>query len=334
MSVMFLVCTQFMIFQRQLRNDDDNPLSNLSTIQLPARVSWDAPCRASMRTMLLKHSAACDTWPVGGGRTFCPSPSCTQRWTRPPPAYSGQQDSSGAIHTLRNNIFRATQCRGSPDTHQHSVTLTTQCSLDRWPRFIQQAKSWGGPVSVAVYIPAPQHTAAANAALEIVQHWAAEYVAQHPTQQLHVTTLCANHYAREGASVLSHTGVVVCTYAAAPLSLFVPRFLSHLLFCHARPPVKPPPIPCADANALQAMLPARHRQMQPAQQHPRARRPLLTQLALAAAYRMTSSTPSMHCATWPCSRQPHHWCCQSMQTSFSVRAWSASCTHLATATTS
>src|SRR5690348_7228000 len=39
-----------------------------------------------------------------------------------------------------------------------SITLTTQCSLDRWLRFAQQAESWGGPVSVAVYIPAPERT--------------------------------------------------------------------------------------------------------------------------------------------------------------------------------
>ncbi|KAG2487167.1 hypothetical protein HYH03_014149 [Edaphochlamys debaryana] len=35
------------------------------------------------------------------------------------------------------------------------VELTTQVSLDRWPRFSQQARAWGGPSSVAVYIPVP-----------------------------------------------------------------------------------------------------------------------------------------------------------------------------------
>jgi len=203
---------------------------NLTTVNQPGSQGMRI-AKASMRAMLLKHSAAFGTRPVGGGSTWCLS-SCpsTSRCTRPTPAHSGQQDSSGAIHTFPKNKSRSThQCRGVPDTHQHSITLTTQCSLDRWPRFIQQAASWGGPVSVAVYIPAPQHTAAANAALEIVQHWAAEYVAQHPTQQLHVTTLYANHYAREGASVLRHTGVVMYAYSGAPLSPCAPR-LSHAFF--------------------------------------------------------------------------------------------------------
>jgi hypothetical protein len=86
------------------------------------------------------------------------------------------------------------------------ITLTTQCSLDRWPRFQQQAESWGGPVSVAVYIPAPQHTPAADAAVGILQDWAADHADHHPHQQLQVVALFAAHYAREGASVLADTG--------------------------------------------------------------------------------------------------------------------------------
>lgn len=66
----------------------------------------------------------------------------------------------------------------------------------------QQAESWGGPVSVAVYVPAPQHSAAADTCLQLLQQWAAQHTEQHPGQALHVSALFAGHYAREGASVL------------------------------------------------------------------------------------------------------------------------------------
>lgn len=93
-----------------------------------------------------------------------------------------------------------------PHPVTHTVTLTTQCSLDRWPRFQQHAESWGGPASVAVYIPAPQHTAAADASVQLLQQWADAYAADHPEQHLNVTALFANHNAREGASVLAKAG--------------------------------------------------------------------------------------------------------------------------------
>lgn len=100
------------------------------------------------------------------------------------------------------------QTSGSSPAIQNSnlVTLTTQCSLDRWLRFQQQAESWGGPVSVAVYVPAPQHTPAADAAVDLLQEWAADHADQHPYQQLQVVALFAGHYAREGASVLAAAG--------------------------------------------------------------------------------------------------------------------------------
>ncbi len=37
------------------------------------------------------------------------------------------------------------------------MALVTQVSLDRWPRFAATALAWGGPVSVAVYIPCSPH---------------------------------------------------------------------------------------------------------------------------------------------------------------------------------
>jgi hypothetical protein len=85
----------------------------------------------------------------------------------------------------------------------NSITLTTQCSLDRWSRFVQQAESWGGPVSVAVYVPAPEGTQAAQRCLDILAQYADQHAAQHPEQQLQVSPLFAGHYAREGASVLA-----------------------------------------------------------------------------------------------------------------------------------
>ncbi|KAG2437412.1 hypothetical protein HXX76_006064 [Chlamydomonas incerta] len=38
---------------------------------------------------------------------------------------------------------------------RRDVELVTQVSLDRWPRFAQQALAWRGPASVAVYVPCP-----------------------------------------------------------------------------------------------------------------------------------------------------------------------------------
>lgn len=87
-----------------------------------------------------------------------------------------------------------------------SITLTTQCSLDRWSRFVQQAESWGGPVSVAVYVPAPEGTPAAQHCLHILAQHADQHAAQYPHQQLQVAPLFAGHYAREGASVLTAAG--------------------------------------------------------------------------------------------------------------------------------
>ncbi|GLC63922.1 hypothetical protein PLESTF_000098900 [Pleodorina starrii] len=49
------------------------------------------------------------------------------------------------------------------------IELVTQVSLDRWPRFAQQALAWGGPVSVAVYIPCPPHHPLASAYLEYLE---------------------------------------------------------------------------------------------------------------------------------------------------------------------
>eukprot|EP00969_Alexandrium_andersonii_P134647 5957360-Alexandrium_andersonii.AAC.1 len=44
-----------------------------------------------------------------------------------------------------------------------AVCLVTQCSVDRLPRLSWQAQSWPGELSVAVYIDAPRHSAAAVA---------------------------------------------------------------------------------------------------------------------------------------------------------------------------
>lgn len=93
--------------------------------------------------------------------------------------------------------------KAHPPPTATSITLTTQCSLDRWSRFVQQAESWGGPVSVAVYVPAPQGTPAAQHCLDILAQYADQHASQYPDQQLQVAPLFAGHYAKEGASVLA-----------------------------------------------------------------------------------------------------------------------------------
>lgn len=121
-------------------------------------------------------------------------------------APQSQQQRSVALKAVSTTVLKSAchDLRPGRDAaaRQHLVTLTTQCSLDRWPRFLQQAESWAGPVSVAVYIPAPEQTSAADACLQLLQHWAASHAAAHPQQRLHVAALFADHYAWEGASVL------------------------------------------------------------------------------------------------------------------------------------
>lgn len=113
---------------------------------------------------------------------------------------------ASAVRRAALKVHETSHTSSQFDTIRHSITVTTQCSLDRWPRFQQQAKSWGGPVSVAVYIPAPQYTKAADVCIDILQRYATEYAAQHPEQQLQVSALFAGHCAREGASVLEKAG--------------------------------------------------------------------------------------------------------------------------------
>ncbi|GLI62508.1 hypothetical protein VaNZ11_005164 [Volvox africanus] len=59
----------------------------------------------------------------------------------------------GAAFTHHSSI-KSGRHRSRPRAGQ-DIELVTQVSLDRWPRFAQQALAWGGPVSVAVYIPCP-----------------------------------------------------------------------------------------------------------------------------------------------------------------------------------
>jgi len=88
------------------------------------------------------------------------------------------------------------------DPRPQLVTLATQTSLDRWPAAAQQARAWGGPVSIAVYSPCPPESPGAEAAEQLVVELAGQYGARHPQQHVVVSLLYAWHYAREGAGKL------------------------------------------------------------------------------------------------------------------------------------
>lgn len=90
-------------------------------------------------------------------------------------------------------------CKPQPD---HAVTLTTQISLDRFPKWSQQAREWAGPVSVAVYIPAPKGHAAANMAEDVLMRQAVKFCQRHADQPVVLCALYANHNAREGSSCI------------------------------------------------------------------------------------------------------------------------------------
>lgn len=64
-------------------------------------------------------------------------------------------------------------------------------------------------MSVAVYIPAPQHSSTSAVCLELLQDRAAAHAAAHPDQSLRVSVLFAQHFAREGMSVLQQ--LLECT---------------------------------------------------------------------------------------------------------------------------
>jgi hypothetical protein len=63
-------------------------------------------------------------------------------------------------------------------------------------------------VSVAVYIPAPIKSAAANAGIKLACQLAEQYTLRHLQQPLLVSALFAQHYAREGAAALQDAGAL------------------------------------------------------------------------------------------------------------------------------
>lgn len=61
-------------------------------------------------------------------------------------------------------------------------------------------------MSLAVYIPAPRHTAAADACLQLAVHAAEAYADRNPDQPLAVSALFAGHYTAEGIAALQEAG--------------------------------------------------------------------------------------------------------------------------------
>ncbi|WIA43319.1 hypothetical protein OEZ86_009817 [Tetradesmus obliquus] len=171
---------------------------------------------------------------------------------------------------------------------KHNCTLCSQLSLDRWPRWAQQAASWGGPLSVAVYIPAPYGSAAAEAGIQLACQLAEKYVRSHPQQPLQVSVLFAQQYAREGAAALQQAGVTAAEHPLLdPTASYLPSYdqlypinaLRNLALSQAATPL----VLCADGDfifgeglqemllqpwALQLLQPDIQQQQQQQQQQP------------------------------------------------------------------
>lgn len=82
------------------------------------------------------------------------------------------------------------------------ITLSTQVSLNRWTKLCQQAKCWGGSVSVAAYIPASSDTKKGGSYRKYLDSCVAQLVSACPAQTFTIHALYANHEALEGSDVL------------------------------------------------------------------------------------------------------------------------------------
>lgn len=123
-------------------------------------------------------------------------------------ATSSSANTSTAITSTASTATSAPSTIATRDKGAFStITLTAQCSLDRWPRIAQQASCWGGPASIAVYIPAPSSSPYAALFEEHLRGLVQDYCQQNPQQALTVSALYANHLAKEGSGVLQHKGV-------------------------------------------------------------------------------------------------------------------------------
>lgn len=85
-------------------------------------------------------------------------PECSDLWLRSPMEYD----------TVVGYFHKA----GSVSSALHTV-LITQCTVDRLPRLERLAKSWGGPVSVAMYVPTDTTAVQQHAMVAIDQFAAA-----------------------------------------------------------------------------------------------------------------------------------------------------------------
>jgi hypothetical protein len=144
------------------------------------------PVTAPLRTRLRCRSA-----PAGGAAPTAFDPQHIEFTTRPAFLRLGPQPAAPAE-----------AARQGQQQQEHLVTLCTQASLDRWPAASQQAAAWGGPASIAVYLPCPFGSRGAEAAEQLAAELAQAHHARHPSQRLAVSLLFARHHAREGASQL------------------------------------------------------------------------------------------------------------------------------------
>jgi hypothetical protein len=180
-------------------------------------------------------------------------------------------------------------------------TLATQVSLDRWPAFARQAAAWGGPASVAVYVPCPPGAPGAAAAEALVADRAAALAAALPAgARLAVSLLYARHYAREGAAELPPVRrprgapgraprlliVVVCVWAGrsgevstgwvrAPIDAMrrrQPVYVARPGRPTRRPAPPAPHLPCAEPSRAAADAERRRRAAADAERRRRARR--------------------------------------------------------------
>lgn len=71
------------------------------------------------------------------------------------------------LGTLRPSPLASQLLLSPPTPPSRPISLVTQCSVDRIDRLSQLLSAWRGPASVAVYIPYPQGSPEASAAIDL-----------------------------------------------------------------------------------------------------------------------------------------------------------------------
>lgn len=106
--------------------------------------------RASVHVHTIENSKLID-------KPMVEPPECADNWLRSPMEY---ESVIRYFHKAADNFTNAVES-----------VLVTQCTVDRLERLERQAKSWGGPVSAAIYIPTDNLTVQ-ESAMETLEKFA------------------------------------------------------------------------------------------------------------------------------------------------------------------